>query len=104
MTCKDCVHFIVCKSHNRLRFRPETNGSLIYNYEQYAERLCKYFFNNTISQGGKGLKDKYIKVRLSAAELEKAKKMAKEQERTVSSFIRWLITKEAKEYLRDMEV
>jgi hypothetical protein len=50
------------------------------------------------------LKDKYIKVRLSAAELEKAKKMAQEQERTVSSFIRWLITKEAKEYLQDMEV
>lgn len=43
MTCKDCVHFVVCKSHKRLRFRPETNGSLIYKYEKYAERLCKYF-------------------------------------------------------------
>ena len=43
------------------------------------------------------MKDKYIKVRLSAAELKKVKKMAKEQERTVSSFIRWLIDKQRKE-------
>ena len=43
MTCKDCVHFMVCKSHNKLRIRPEVNGSLIYRYEQYVERFCKYF-------------------------------------------------------------
>ena len=47
------------------------------------------------------MKDKYIKVRLSAAELEKAKQKAKEQERTVSSFIRWLISKETREVEKD---
>lgn len=43
------------------------------------------------------MKDKYIKVRFSAAEINRLKKMAKDYGLTVSSMVRWLIEKQRKE-------
>ena len=43
------------------------------------------------------MKDKYIKVRFSATELNRLKEMAKGYGLTVSSFVRWLIEKQRKE-------
>lgn len=43
------------------------------------------------------MKDKYIKVRFSAAEINRLKEMAKGYGLTVSSMVRWLIEKQRKE-------
>ena len=40
------------------------------------------------------MKDKSIKVRLSAREIEIIKDRAKQEERTVSSYIRWLVSQD----------
>lgn len=43
------------------------------------------------------MKDKYIKVRFSAAEINRLKDLAKYHGLTVSSFVRWLVEKQRKE-------
>ena len=40
------------------------------------------------------MKDKSIKIRLSAREIEIIKDRAKQEERTVSSYIRWLVSQD----------